>query len=1085
MVEGAGGLQGPPSSEDELEVAVPPCLSSEIRIDRNRARQILLPPGRARVDVLASPPRLVRPNGAVIRLVAGAADLQPGERVLQVGREGLKDSVTVFADPARVRWVGNLSPTRPAEAWESWVDSFSFVLGDRDTDRPGLRLPQLGAVHAVLGYWTTGLTQPATVVMPTGTGKTETMIALLATARPQRLLVVVPSDVLRSQIAAKFESFGVLQKNGVISANALRPVVGQLRHAFSTADAAHNFTEHCNVIVTTPPALFASASEITHALLDACSHLFVDEAHHVEADTWRTIRDVFGDKPILQFTATPFREDGRRIAGRIVYAFPLRQAQTLNYFSRINYISVIDLENPDRAIATRAIERLREDLAAGLDHLLMARVKRIGRAQEIWKLYAELAPDLAPVVLHSSLAASDRRSALDRIHRRDSRIIVCVDMLGEGFDLPSLKVAAIHDLHKSLGVTLQFVGRFARVAGAEIGEASVVTARLEGRYDENLRKLYAEEPDWNLIIRDLSEAAVGAEHEVSEFEAAFGAVPEEVSLRNIEPKMSAVVYRTQCDTWRPQAIYELYPDGELFTDPVAVNDQNHVAWFVLESHTPVRWGELETLAEVGYDLYILYWDENRQLLYINSSNTSSIYESLAGAVCGHNVQRISGEAVYRVMADVKRLVPTNVGLLDIRNRSRRFSMHVGADVIEGFPLAEAQTKTKTNIFAYGYENGDRVSIGGSLKGRIWSYRVAPTIKHWTDWCDHVGGKLIDSGISLDEVMRGFIRPMVVERRPPYVALGLEWPWEVFVNVSEETRVKQAGRDWPLIDADLVITEFSNLGPVRFDVLTPDWRAGYELEFVNGRISYRATATEIDVVTRWSRTPLSEYLTQNGLSILFDQDAMVVPPGMLLKPDRDLPAFDLDKLIVLDWSGVDLRKESQGPSCDADSIQARVIDYVRRIAEWEILIDDDGTGEIADIVAMRIDGERLVVMLVHCKYSSEQTPGGRVEDLYEVCGQTQKSIRWRRSIELLFRRLIQRERNRLGRHGRSGFIIGDGSALYRLEERARLLRPEFCMVIAQPGLSKGVVSSQQLDLLASTEVYLHEVAYASLRVLCSE
>ena len=30
----------------------------------------------------------------------------------------------------------------------------------------------------------------------------------------------------------------------------------------------------------------------------------------------------------------------------------------------------------------------------------------------------------------------------------------------------------------------------------------------------------------------------------------------------------------------------------------------------------------------------------------------------------------------------------------------------------GFPVAQAQTKTKTNIFAYGYENGERVSIGG-------------------------------------------------------------------------------------------------------------------------------------------------------------------------------------------------------------------------------------------------------------------------------------------------------------------------------------------------------------------------------------
>ncbi|MDI6915533.1 MAG: DEAD/DEAH box helicase family protein [Desulfitobacteriaceae bacterium] len=1016
-------------------------------------------------------------------MLAGEAGLQPGDRALRVGREGLNNPVAAFEEPDRVRWVGDLSPTTPAEARESWVDCFNFALGDRDAGRPGLRLPQLGAVHAVLGYWTTGSTQPATVVMPTGTGKTETMIALLATERPQLLLVVVPSDVLRSQIAAKFESFGVLQEQGVIGVNALRPVVGQLRHAFSTTDAARSFTNYCNVIVTTPPALFASAPEITYTLLDACSHLFVDEAHHVEAATWRRIRVAFEGKPILQFTATPFREDGRRIAGRIVYAFPLRQAQKHNYFSRINYISVVDFENPDRAIATRAIERLREDLAAGLDHLLMARVKRIGRAREIWELYAKLAPDLAPVLLHSSLPATDRQSAIDSIHRRDSRIIVCVDMLGEGFDLPSLKVAAIHDLHKSLGVTLQFIGRFARVAGAEIGEASVVTARPEGRYDKNLSRLYAEEPDWNLIIRDLSEAAIGEEQEVSEFEAAFGTLPEEISLRNIEPKMSTVIYRTQCEAWRPQAINELYSENALFTDPIAVNEQNHVAWFVLESHTPVRWGELETVSDVRYDLHILYWDEAQQLLYINGSNTDSVYEDLARAVCGENVERISGEDVYRVMAGVKRLVPTNVGMLDVRNWSRRFSMHVGADVSEGFPVAEAQTKTKTNIFAYGYENGMRVSIGASLKGRIWSYRVAPTIKHWTDWCDHVGRKVIDSSISVDEVMRGFIRPKVAEKRPPYVALGLEWPREVFLNVSDEIRVEWAGSNWSLIDVDLVITEFSDHGPIRFDVVTPEWKAGYEIEFSENGLDYRATTTEVHIVTRRLRSPLSQFFRQHGLSILFEQDAMVEPPGLLLKPDRNLPAFDLDKLIALDWSGVDLRKESQGPNRNLDSIQARTIDYLCGLAEWEILIDDDGVGEIADIIAMRIEGERLAVSLVHCKYSSDQTPGGRVADLYEVCGQTQKSVRWRRSVDILFRTLIRRERNR-NRQGRSGFVVGDGNALYRLEERARLLKPDFSMAIAQPGLSKSRVSSQQLDLLGSTEVYLHEVGNASLHVLCS-
>jgi hypothetical protein len=182
--------------------------------------------------------------------------------------------------------------------------------------------------------------------------------------------------------------------------------------------------------------------------------------------------------------------------------------------------------------------------------------------------------------------------------------------------------------------------------------------------------------------------------------------------------------------------------------------------------------------------------------------------------------------------------------------------------------------------------------------------------------------------------------------------------------------------------------------------------------------------------------------------------------------------------------VNLRKESQGPSRDVDSIQARVIQHTLTLEDWDLVVDDDGSGEIADIVAMRVDGDSLVVRLTHCKYSSEDNPGRRVEDLYELCGQAQKSAQWRRNVPLLFQHLIRREKRRKERHGRSGIEKGTASKLYDLEERARFLRPEFTIAIAQPGVSKARVSRQQLELLASTEVYIYETANSSLDVLCS-
>jgi transposase-like protein len=109
---------------------------------------------------------------------------------------------------------------------------------------------------------------------------------------------------------------------------------------------------------------------------------------------------------------------------------------------------------------------------------------------------------------------------------------------------------------------------------------------------------------------------------------------------------------------------------------------------------------------------------------------------------------------------------------------------------------------------------------------------------------------------------------------------------------------------------------------------------------------------------------------------------------------------------------------------------------------------------------------------------------RLADLYQVCGQAQKSIRWRRNPHVMFRHLIRREKNRNKNHSCSGLVLGNGNRLYQLEE-ARFLRPKFEFVIAQPGLSKSQASNPQLELLGSTDFYLAETANSSLELSCSD
>lgn len=1072
------------------EVEVPPLLSSPLVVDRNPVRQLLVVGGTGEIALAESGAwesarvSVRMPGGDQIRVLRSPAYLAHGERAL------LPQYVSALRqlDIGRLGdlgWIGEASRSTPHEVVDTWREAFRFRAEDAAVGQAGLRVPQLGAIHAVLGHWTTGAQVPATVVMPTGTGKTEAMLGLLVAEGLGRLLVIVPSDALRDQIASKFESLGLLHELGVVDGAAVRPVVGRLQHRLTSVENAQLFAQACNVVVTTPAALWSTTDDIRAVFLEEFSHLFIDEAHHVAAETWRLVREQFAPKPVVQFTATPFREDGRHLGGRLLYAFPMKAAQAQGYFSSINYRSIVDFEDQDRAIAAAAVDQLRHDVASGLDHLIMARVARIGRAEEVLRIYQAVAPDLSPVVLHSNQPLRVRRDGLAAVRERRSRIVVCVDMLGEGFDLPSLKVAAIHDAHKSLGVTLQFVGRFARVSGANIGTATVVVGRPDRDYDVNLRRLYAEDADWNLVVRDLSESAVGIQQRVSDFEDGFSSLPEEVTLRNLTPKMSTVVYQVAA-AWDPDGVLSVFPEDMLYTFPIALNVAERVAWFVTELETGVDWGDVKTLTQKAYDLYVLYWDESRRFLYINSSNTDSLHEDLAKAVGGPDVRRISGPTVYRAMSGITRLVPTNVGVLDVVNMSRRFSMHVGADVTEGFPAAEAASKTKTNIFAFGYENGERVSIGASMKGRLWSYRVAESIRHWMDWCDHVGGKLADGSISIAEVMQNFICPEPLTGRPALVPLSMELPWELLANVTDEVSLDFNGERWPLLDSDLRIARFATDGPIHFSVMTPLWNTAYELVLGNGVMEFRPLSGEVEVVTRLARYPLSAYLRKHGVTINFERDALVMPPGHLLQLKRDLAPYDRSLLQALDWQGVDLRKESQGQGRAADSIQARVIRYILDESgdEWDVVVDDDGPGELADVVALRITDDRFIVRLHHCKYSSADAPGARVDDLYEVCGQAQKSVTARRDPAVFLSRLISREKRRRARGYRSGLERGTAPDLYKIEDAARHLRPDFGIVIAQPGLSKGKASQSQLELLASTEVFLRETFNLSMHVLCS-
>lgn len=86
---------------------------------------------------------------------------------------------------------------------ESWKkEAFNWSQSD-SKEKGGFRIAQLGALHAIKAHWTVS-SKAATVVMPTGTGKTEVMIATVVSECCRKACVLVPSNLLRQQTVDKF-----------------------------------------------------------------------------------------------------------------------------------------------------------------------------------------------------------------------------------------------------------------------------------------------------------------------------------------------------------------------------------------------------------------------------------------------------------------------------------------------------------------------------------------------------------------------------------------------------------------------------------------------------------------------------------------------------------------------------------------------------------------------------------------------------------------------------------------------------------------------------------------------------------------
>jgi hypothetical protein len=200
---------------------------------------------------------------------------------------------------------------------------------------------------------------------------------------------------------------------------------------------------------------------------------------------------------VVSYTATPVRSDGQQIAGERVYNYTYTRSMLMGFISPIDAVyvtpqsltftakgetktytleQVLEMREKDwfsrgiaasdvcnRSIVEASVKKLHEIRAAGGHHRqIIAAACSIRHATQVAALYHEYG--LKAEVLHSDLDDDKKAEVKASLENGVIDVVVQVQMLGEGFDLGTLAVAAVFRPYRSLSPYIQFVGRILRLA---------------------------------------------------------------------------------------------------------------------------------------------------------------------------------------------------------------------------------------------------------------------------------------------------------------------------------------------------------------------------------------------------------------------------------------------------------------------------------------------------------------------------------------------------------------------------------------------------------------------------------------------
>lgn len=978
---------------------------------------------------------------------------------------------------SRTRSRSSVSSILMPQTFRDSLPTFAFALAL--APQGGFRRGQRSAIFSVLAHLSASST-PALTVMPTGTGKTGVIMALPYLLQSARTLIVVPSQLLRSQLADDFRTLRTLTRIGVVPDNATPPRTIEVKKRLTTQAAWQSLRDY-DVAVATPLVCSPAIHGVTAPPNDLFDLVIVDEAHHEPATSWNALLEQFSGINRVYLTATPFRRDKRHVDGTLVFAYDVAQAKRDGVYGTINFhpVTPADGQSADIAIADAALDALNADRADGRHSRLLVRAASQRRANELIELYQHRTGRSFAIV-HSGLTSRTVAQRIAQLRCGDLDGVVCVNMMGEGFDLPDLRIAALHSPHKSLGVTLQFLGRFARIS--EDNDAPSAVFAVPDELQAETQELFRADSSWDEVIPALADAQVSQERGRRDFaDHTVVAQPPEpdlarLSVRALNPQRHIKVYETD-----PEAAVDLSPPPELpgRLQSVArwIDDRGHYAIAIIAEVQRKKWSLSDLIASKDYDLLIACRPANSPYLMISSTRRSTaFYEKVAYTWTRGQHQLVLRSHLKRLLRGLTQLQCSNIGM-----RSRFAGRQTESyRIIAGSSCDRAISTTISKQFAGGHvscsgiRDGVPETIGFSSSSKVWSPNTGD-VSDLITWMNRMAGLLTDARpFRVDGQLNRLTSSEPISVLPAEV-FAARWPAEAY---TEQVQLRLAnGRMLPLCDTDLIPARIAgDRTSVDITAKTEDGVAVLRLDLTS-RIPFSHVGGDaLVVIEEGDDVPLETYVNNNPIELLTTDLSIVSGREVDRLPDES-PQPGAEIRYAVDWSGAQITVEV-GDIDDLDnmSVHGCIARHLRN-SNADVILYDHGQYELADFVTIRGHEDAVEVELFHCKRSGGASPGLRVDDVYEVCGQAIKCAAIT-SVTDFRKRFAERA-------AASPLLRGSMDLASSLLDGSRPVRR--VVVIVQPGLSFARMTGKRPEVrnILRASSFFVDANGATLRIACSD